>query len=246
MPVTVESLAAAAAIITCGYFVFGISGFGSALLAVPVLSHFWPVQFVLPITAMLDLVAAVTVGVSRRAEAERSELARMIPLALIGAALGVTLLVNLPHDAALASLGAFVVAYAIYGLSARAPVRPIGRGWGYLAGLVGGASGALFGVAGPAHVMYLSRRVPDKTAFRATLATMVFFSVVIRLALFALAGLISRNEALVAAILLPFLFLGLWIGGRVHVRLAPAQLARIVSLLLIVAGASLLARACAG
>jgi len=245
MPVTVESFAVAAAMITCGYFVFGISGFGSALLSVPVLSHFWPVQFVLPITAMLDLVAAVTVGASRRAEAERAELARMIPLSLVGAALGVTLLVNLPRDAALASLGAFVVAYAIYGLSARGPVRAIGPGWGYLAGLVGGASGALFGVAGPAYVMYLARRVPDKLAFRATLATMVFFSVIIRLVLFALAGLIFGSELLVAALLLPFMFLGLWIGGRVHLRIAPARLARLVSLLLLAAGASLLARAAA-
>src|SRR5690606_41540230 len=73
----------------------------------------------------------------------------------------------------------------------------------------------------------------------------VCFSVIIRLVLFALAGLIFGSELLVAALLLPFMFLGLWIGGRVQLRIAPARLARLASLLLLAAGASLLARAAA-
>ena len=242
MPVTPESFAVAAAIITCGYFVFGVSGFGSALLTVPVLSHFWPVQFVLPIMAMLDIVAAVTVGVSRRAQAEKSELARLIPFTFIGAALGVSLLVNLPRTAALAGLGAFIVCYGIYALVAREPVHPVSRAWSYLAGLIGGASGAVFGVAGPAYVVYLSRRLPDKIRFRATLATLVFFSVGSRLSVFALAGLIWWSELVTAGLLLPFMFLGLWVGGRAHLRISPARLGRVISWLLVAAGTSLLLR----
>lgn len=246
MPVTPESFAVAAAIVTCGYFVFGISGFGSALLTVPVLSHFWPVAFVLPVMALLDIVAALAVGARRRAQTARAELARMIPFAFIGAALGVSLLVNLPRPAALASLGAFVTCYGLYALIGRPPCGTVSRHWGYLAGFAGGASGALFGVAGPAYVMYLARRLPDKMVFRTTLATMVFFSVAMRLTLFGLAGLLLWNKILVAALLLPFLFLGLWAGGHVHLRLAPVRLGRIISFMLILAGASLLLRALGG
>lgn len=42
-------LVIAAATVTGAYVIFGISAFGAALLTVPVLSHFLPLDFVLPI-----------------------------------------------------------------------------------------------------------------------------------------------------------------------------------------------------
>jgi type IV secretory pathway VirB2 component (pilin) len=39
LPVTLESLAIAAVIVTCGYFVFGVPGFGAALVTVPIVSQ---------------------------------------------------------------------------------------------------------------------------------------------------------------------------------------------------------------
>ena len=243
MPVSLESLALAAAVVTCGYFVFGLSGFGAALVAVPVVSHLWPVQFVLPVLALLDLAAAMFLGVRHHKQAERGELTRMIPLAFLGAVLGAVLLVNLPRDAALAGVGGFALLYGIYALTERGPLRRVGRNWSYVAGVTGGATGALFGIGGPAYVIYLSRRLEDKGVLRATVATMVIFSVGSRILIFALAGLVTWDELKVVLVLLPFVFAGLWAGGHVHLRVSRAQLARIISLLLIATGVSLLVRA---
>jgi uncharacterized protein len=245
LPVSPESLAVAAAVVACGYFVFGLSGFGAALVTVPVVSHLWPVQFVLPVLALLDFTASMFLGVRHHRQAERKELTRMIPMAFLGAALGATLLVNIPRGGALAGIGAFAILYGVYALAERGPLRKVSRNWAWVAGIVGGTSGALFGIGGPPYAIYLSRRIEDKSVLRATVATMVIFSVGSRLVAFALAGLVMWNELKTALVLLPFVFAGLWAGGRAHLRISREQLGRIVALILIATGISLLVRAAA-
>jgi uncharacterized membrane protein YfcA len=61
---------------------------------------------------------------------------------------------------------------------------------------------------------------------------------------FALAGLLaSRTLWLTAALLLPVAWAGLWVGHRVHVRVAPAAVARLIGAALFLTGASLIVRA---
>jgi uncharacterized membrane protein YfcA len=245
LPVSWESLAVAGAIVACGYFVFGLSGFGAALVTVPVVSHLWPVQFVLPVLALLDFTASMVLGVRHHRQAERKELTRMIPMAVLGAALGATLLVNLPRGAGLAGIGAFAVLYGVYALYERGAFGRISRKCASLAGIFGGTSGALFGIGGPPYAIYLSRRIEDKDMLRATVATMVIFSVGSRLVMFAIAGLVMWDELKTALVLLPFVFAGLWAGGRAHLRISRQTLGRFIAVLLIATGISLLVRALA-
>jgi uncharacterized membrane protein YfcA len=235
----------AAVVMTAGYFIFGVSGFGAALLTVPFLSHVWPVQFVLPVTALLDVTAALVLGVQGREKAERSELKRMIPLAFLGALVGATLLVKMPREAAMASLGAVAVLYGLYSIHAGAPTRKVTRAWAMPTGFIGGLSGAMFGIGAPPYLVYLSRRIDDKTVLRATVATMVIFSVGSRLLFFIVAGLVMTRQALTAVALLPFMFAGLWLGSRAHMKLSREQFNRFIAVLVIVTGASLLWRALA-
>jgi uncharacterized membrane protein YfcA len=60
--------------VSVGYFIFAITGFGAALLTVPVLSHFLPLPFVLPLAVLLDVGASFIVGIRFHREANRREL----------------------------------------------------------------------------------------------------------------------------------------------------------------------------
>jgi uncharacterized membrane protein YfcA len=230
-------------VVFAGYLVFGLTGFGASPITIPVLVHVLPLVLVLPLAAVLDLASGLALGVHTRRQADTRELLALVPFTLLGLALGVTLLVRLPRDATLLALGVFVCLYALH-VVARPPVtRRLSRGWAAPAGIVGGVVGALFGMGGPPYVMYLAGRVADPAAQRATISQMVILNVGLRVAAFALAGLLaSRALWLAVAVLLPVAWLGLWTGNRVHVRLAPATVARLIGAVLLVSGAVLLAR----
>ncbi|HUR41458.1 MAG TPA: sulfite exporter TauE/SafE family protein, partial [Verrucomicrobiae bacterium] len=102
-----------------GALIFGITGFGSALVTIPLATHLVPLKFALALFALVDLACAVSVGLENPRNAVRSEWVRMVPMILVGTALGVTLLVNLPRAAGMLLLGAFVFSYALYSLLRR-------------------------------------------------------------------------------------------------------------------------------
>jgi uncharacterized membrane protein YfcA len=245
IPFDFALFAIAAAVVFASYVVFGISAFGAALFTVPILSHFLPLDFVLPMCVLLDVSAAFALGVRFSREADKAELAWMVPFSLAGAIAGVTLLVALPQQATIAGIGTFLVAYAVYSLRQGEARRLVSRAWAPVAGLVGGAFGTLFGVGAPPYAIYLAHRMRDKQSLRATLSNMVIFSVSIRALVFTAGGLMLADRLVGFALLVPFALGGLWLGNRLQARISRAALLRVVSFLLLLIGLSLLARALA-
>lgn len=242
IPFDLQSYAIAAATVAVGYVIFGISAFGAALFTVPLLSHFFPLDFVLPMNVLLDVSAALALGTRFSREADKSELKVMVPFSLAGAVVGVTLLVNLPQRATLAAFGVLLVAYSLYALRQGDATTAVGRGWAPLAGMTGGVTGTLFGVGAPPYAIYLSRRLSGKDTLRATLSNMVMFSTAIRALVFTASGLMLADRLIGFALLLPFALCGLWAGNRIHRRISRASVLRFVSVLLLLIGASLLTR----
>jgi len=238
-----SALILAALGILAGYMVFGVTGFGASPITIPLLVHIFPLTFVLPLAAILDLGSALALGFHTRRQAEVKELLTLVPFTLVGLTLGVTLLVRLPRTATLLALGLFVCAYALYVIFRRDRARRLSRRWAAVAGVMGGVLGALFGMGGPPYVMYIAGRIPEPAAQRATISQMVILNVGLRVVAFGVGGLLgSRPLWTAAAILLPVAWIGVWMGHRVHVRVAPATGARIIGAVLFFAGVTLIAR----
>jgi hypothetical protein len=77
-------LAALGAIAFAGALVFGLTGFGSALITIPLASHFVPLPFALALFALADLVSAFGVGLENPRNAVRAEWTRLVPMILAG------------------------------------------------------------------------------------------------------------------------------------------------------------------
>jgi uncharacterized protein len=243
VPVPVSVLIVVGLVVFVGYMVFGVTGFGASPITIPVLVHVLPLTFVLALAAILDFGSALVLGFHTRREADARELMVLVPFTLVGLTLGVTLLVHLPRNTTLLALGLFVCVYALYVIFRRNAVRRLSRGWAAPAGIAGGVIGALFGMGGPPYVMYITGRVAEPAAQRATISQMVILNVGLRVVAFALAGLLASGVLWVTvAILLPIAWAGVWAGNRVHVRLAPAVIARIIGTVLFVTGAILIIR----
>jgi uncharacterized protein len=232
-----------APVMFAGYLIFGVTGFGASPITIPVLVHVLPITFVLPLAALLDLSSGLALGFHTRRQADTRELAMLVPFTLVGLTLGVTLLVRLPRDATLLALGLFVCAHAIHVVLRRETGRRLARWWAAPAGLVSGVVGALFGMGGPPYVAYITGRISDPAAQRATISQMVILNVGLRVVAFALAGLLGSPALwLAVAFSLPVAWAGVWVGNRVHVRAAPTTMARIIGAVLFLTGVSLIVR----
>jgi len=227
-----------------GSLVFGITGFGSALITIPLSTFIVPLPFALAMFSLLDLTNAVRVGLEDPKSAVRREWMRMLPMILVGTVLGVTLLVNLPRKAAMLALAAFIVAMGVSTFARGSAMRTIGAGWAYVAGLGGGLTSTLFGAGGPPYAIYLSRRGLGKEQYRATLGRCTVFSISMRVAAFTASGLLLDGRVwLTALFVLPVSWLGITLATRMFHRISRDLLMRIVAIGLLATGTSLGVRA---
>lgn len=234
----------AAAVVLAAYFVLGVTGFGSAIIAVPLLAHVLPLTKVVPLVVLLDVTATLYMGVRARRQVAGRELAWLMPFAVMGMAIGVTLLVKAPEHVLLLALGVVAIGNGLYSARGAAPAGTCARAWAVPTGLIAGTITALFGTGGPLYAIYMARRLPDPLALRATMATVVMINVLIRLVSYALAGLLLDTALLLTALALwPAMWLGLRLGNRTHLGMTPLQMRRSFGAVLVLSGVSLLAKA---
>jgi uncharacterized membrane protein YfcA len=238
-----ETITLLALIIILAYTVFGLTGFGSSITAMPLLVQLIPLKMAVPLMLLFDLCSALLMGMKNRRVIDRKELLRLIPFMLVGMTIGVVALVKVPERWLLLVLGLFILAYSAWSLLLKREPKPLRAGWSVPLGMAGGMFTALFGTGGPIYTIYLTRRLDDKAVLRATISALIFVTGISRLVFFSSAGLFNQNSLLwLAAVLLPCSLLGLFLGSRLHSRLPAERVVQTIWVILIAGGVSLVAR----
>ena len=228
-------------VIIVGYTVFGLSGFGSTVISVPILAHFLPVSFLVPLMVLLDMTSATIMGTAGREQVAVPELKRIIPFMFAGFMVGTFALVKVPDDYLRSALAVFTIAVGLNSLVNPRIRRQISPWWCIPTGIVGGAVATVFGAAGPIYATYLSGRLRDKTEIRSTMSALISISAFTRAILYAIAGLLLHIAIFAGGLALaPFVFIGLKIGHRIHVGLTQEQMRRVVGAIVVVTGTLLL------
>ncbi len=244
MPIDPGEVAALAAAAFVGSVIFGVTGFGAALVTVPFATHFVPLPFALALFVLMDLANSARVGFENPKNAVRSEWTRMVPMIVVGTVTGVTLLVNLPRGAATLALGVFVLLFALYSLVKNPDTqRVVSARWAWFAGFTGGVTSTVFGAGGPPYAMYLSQRGLTKEQYRATLGLATLTSISIRTLAFLLTGILLDPKVwLYAVFVVPAGLAGIWAASHLFRRMSRELLMRAVALMLLASGASLILR----
>lgn len=250
-----------------GYFVLGLTGFGSALVLVPLLAHHWPLTTVVPLVLLLDLPASYLHAWLNRTQIRWPLLWRLTPGLALGATVGHLLAPWLAHAWGLAVLGLYVMGVGVRGWrgagaskaapASAAPRKPPGFAapgpdgpgparatrdvW---AGVAAGVIETCFGTAGPIVVSYLTQRLREVPDVRANTPPVLVLASALALGSLGAGG--HLMQGLIALAYVPLLCISLVAvaaGHRVAHRVPARNLALGVFALLIVSGALLLARA---
>jgi len=237
-----EALFAGVAVLL-GYVTLGLSGFGSALVIVPLLGWHWPLALVVPLVLMIDVPASLLHAGLNLRQVAWGEIPRLVPAMVAGSALGAALLAWATSAWPLLVLGLYVAGVGLRGLRTARPAAPAAPGWAWPTGLGIGVIESLFGVAGPLVVAWLSRRLRDPLALRATVPPTIVIVALLAIGSAALAGQLRHALVWVAWVaLLPIGLAGVALGHRIAGRLPARLVSRVVFTLLVASGLAMVGR----
>jgi uncharacterized membrane protein YfcA len=234
-----------AAVVLLGYVVLGITGFGSALVIVPLLAWRWPLPEVVPLVLLLDVPASLLLGGLNLRHVSFAELRRLLPGMVAGALAGLWLSTRLDSRWPLLALGLYVAAVGAQALRGAPPQRrQLAAPWGHAAGGAVGLVEMLFGTAGPLVVAWLARRLPDVQALRASTPVVITVSAGAALLTMGVAGRLSHADLWWRWLgLVGVAACGVLVGNRWARRVSPGLLRRAICGLLVISGLTLVAHA---
>jgi len=239
-------LAWIAAVFFFAFVVRGMSGFGAGMIAVPLLAFAIPLQLAVPLCSLLVFVLFVILVIRDRREVVWSELRLLVPPTIIGALAGLWLFAMLDNRMLVMMLGSFLVLYASYMLAVSVlglPQLRCSQRWALPIGFFGSFFDTLFGGGGGTLVViYINARGIGRAGFRATVAALWFTEMITRIGGYAWAGFYDARTLVLFALLLPLMWAGTVVGERLGNRVSSDTFTRILAVMLLASGASLLAK----
>jgi uncharacterized protein len=200
--------------------VSGLTGFGFALISVPLLLFVYDPTTVVVLTAVLSVAINVAVVWDSWRDAHKRLVLALLPPAFVGVAVGVAVLSFV--DQAYLRLGVgVVVVFSTLLLLREVRLPGAGTRWGpVVAGTTSGALSTSTGLAGPPIVLLFASRGLPKHAFRGSSALYFLVMGFVGFAALMLWDLVDLSQALLALALVPAAFFGKLVGTALLARIS--------------------------
>jgi hypothetical protein len=227
-------------ILIIAYTFRGVTGFGSGLIAIPLLALFLPLTFVVPFIGLLDMSASLVHVTHTRQHIAWKVILRAIPFAVLGVTTALFIIKSVNTLILVKALGIFIILFAIYSLISPNLKKNNSFIWPVFAGYFGSFVGTLFGTGGPFYVFYFQLQKLDKTVFRATCAAVFLVDGLIRAVGFTLSGFYTSTVLLSIAYSLPIMAIAMYLGNHLHTNISQRAFQKAIGVFLILSGIALL------
>ena len=228
-----QLLALSSAAILLAAIVRGFSGFGFSLLSITAISLILPVAQIVPSIFLLEIAASINLIPGIWREIHWRSLTWLMVGYVIGLPLGGYALIHAPEAPAQIVLGVFVIGTAILMLRgfhlARTPAAPASTATGAASGVLNGA----FGIGGPPVVLFYFSTPGAAAIGRASIIFFFLFTDLLGVGYFATQGIVTAQSFVQAALWLPALLIGVWIGAHGFRRMNQDAFRRWVLVILI-------------
>lgn len=234
--ITAANIIALSLIIFIASVVRGFTGFGLALVAVPMIQFFLPVSDTAVFIAIINVMFSL-IYFRRSKEIVRDQpLGRMALWTGIGVATG-TLVLKFVNPAWIQLIWGLLIIFIVIALSAGIDFKiRSDRSALTLSGLFGGLLAGATGITGPPVAVILSSLKTPKEKFNAIISVFILFAVSYALVFYLIAGIVRKETFLLALTSVPALLAGLYAGDRLVSYISQKTFTTIIYIVLTIMG----------
>lgn len=214
----------------------GFSGFGAAMISIPLLSLLFGPQTALACLTTMEMPAQIQLLRMSRREADWKQAAPMALGGIIALPLGTWILVSIDQDLLRRLISGIVLLLVV--LLASGYRHTISRRLGIdvAVGAVAGFLNGSTGLGGPPIIFYLLSGPYAPTAVRANITAFFQIGFIFVVASYFWFGVLTPDRMMLGAALAPFYVGGIWLGGKLFYKASEQTFRRIAYLLLAVIG----------
>ncbi len=217
-------------------FVQGVSGFGSALVAMPLLMLIMPARMATPICVLMGVIITTDLTIRLRKHVDVKNMLVLSAGAVPGIFAGIYLLGHFDDQLLRRLLGVVLATYASWALFVKAPVLRLGRAWGAAAGFAAGALGAALSTGGPPVIIYCSLLGWNRDRLKATLSAFFLAASLVIVCAHVAAGFTTVTVLKLAGVNALPVLAGTWAGTALYNRMSEKGYIRLLLSLLLAAG----------
>ncbi len=215
-------------------------GFGEALVAVPLLALFIPVEVATPLAVLVSITVAGLVLVRDWQHVHIGSAWRLILATLPGIPLGLLMLTLVAQPIVKAVMAVVIIGFSAFCLIKRTSLELKSDRTAWLFGFGAGILGGAYGMNGPPLVIYGALRRWSAQQFRATLQGYFFPASLVGMGGYWLAGLWVSDVTRYYLFSLPLALAAIMLGRIINLRLNSLRFVYYVHVCLILIGMTLL------
>jgi uncharacterized membrane protein YfcA len=220
-------------------FAQSLTGFGFALVVMPLLTIALGIRTAAPMVALAALTVYTINLIRYRRAINVPEVLRLGLASAAGVPVGIWVLSAADEDVVMRILGVVLIAYAAYSLFQPRVQQALSGGWVYPAGFLAGCFGGAYNTPGPPVIVYGSMRQWPRDEFRAVLQALFFLNAVLVVTSHAVAQHLTRLVLVYYLYAVPALAAGILLGAVVDRRIDQNLFRKIVTAMILALGLAL-------